>query len=141
MSWNGGAPIVQPFYSKLLERELGPARKKGKESSTRDENIAKSLQVVTEEIIIHLLNRMHKKVGSKNLCMTGGVAMNSVANGKITRETPFENVYIPAGAADNGTSFGAAFHVWNRVLGSRVLLCKITHIGVVGLMMMSASKL
>ena len=65
MSWNGGAPIVQPFYSKLLERELGPARKKGKESSTRDENIAKSLQVVTEEIIIHLLNRMHKKVGSK----------------------------------------------------------------------------
>ena len=43
--------------------------------------------------------------------------MNSVANGKITRETPFENVYIPAGAADNGTSFGAAFHVWNRVLG------------------------
>jgi len=49
--------------------------------------------------------------------MTGGVAMNSVANGKITRETPFEEVYIPAGAADNGTSFGSAFHVWNRILG------------------------
>jgi carbamoyltransferase len=49
--------------------------------------------------------------------MTGGVAMNSVANGKITRETPFEHVYIPAGAADNGTSFGAAFYIWNRVLG------------------------
>ena len=49
--------------------------------------------------------------------MTGGVAMNSVANGKITTYTPFKNVYIPAGAADNGTSFGAAFYVWNRVLG------------------------
>jgi carbamoyltransferase len=50
--------------------------------------------------------------------MTGGVAMNSVANGKITTATPFDNVYIPAGAADNGTSFGAAFYVWNRVLGN-----------------------
>jgi carbamoyltransferase len=49
--------------------------------------------------------------------MTGGVAMNSVANGKITRETPFDAVYIPAGAADNGTSFGAAYYVWNCVLG------------------------
>ncbi len=48
--------------------------------------------------------------------MTGGVAMNSVANGKITQQTPFERVYIPAGAADNGTSFGSAFYVWNRVL-------------------------
>lgn len=45
--------------------------------------------------------------------------MNSVANGKITRETPFQNVYIPAGAADNGTSFGAAFYVWNRLLGGK----------------------
>ncbi len=49
--------------------------------------------------------------------MTGGVAMNSVANGKITTQTSFKDVYIPAGAADNGTSFGAAFYVWNCVLG------------------------
>jgi carbamoyltransferase len=48
--------------------------------------------------------------------MTGGVAMNSVANGKITSQTPFKNVYVPAGAADNGTSFGAAFYVWNHLL-------------------------
>jgi carbamoyltransferase len=75
------------------------------------------LQVVTEEIIVHMLNRLQAKTGSKNICMTGGVAMNSVANGKITRLTPFEQVYIPAGAADNGTSFGAAFYVWNKLLG------------------------
>jgi carbamoyltransferase len=48
--------------------------------------------------------------------MAGGVAMNSVANGKITQNTPFKNIYIPAGAADNGTSFGAAFFIWNQLL-------------------------
>jgi carbamoyltransferase len=64
-----------------------------------------------------MLCRLHDKTKSKNVCLTGGCAMNSVANGKVTRETPFENVYVPAGAADNGTSFGAAFYIWNRVLG------------------------
>jgi carbamoyltransferase len=117
MSWNDGAPTVEPFHSERLERELGPMRKKGEEMTSRHDNIARSMQVVTEEIILHLLNRLHAKAKCPNVCMTGGVAMNSVANGKITRQTAFENVYIPAGAADNGTSFGAAFYVWNRVLG------------------------
>lgn len=117
MSWNDGAPMVEPFHSEKLEKELGPMRRKDEEMTARHDNIAKSLQVVTEEIILHLMNRLHAKAKCPNLCMTGGVAMNSVANGKITRETPFEHVYIPAGAADNGTSFGAAFYVWNRVLG------------------------
>lgn len=119
MSWNDGAPTIEPFYSAKLESELGIARSPKEEMTHRHENIAKSLQVVTEEIIIHLLNRLHAKSSSKNICMTGGVAMNSVANGKITSQTPFENIYIPAGAADNGTSFGAAFYVWNKTLGNR----------------------
>jgi carbamoyltransferase len=117
MSWNDGAPVVQPFHSALLEKEMGAMRQKGEEMTPRHDNIAKSMQVVTEEIILHMLNRLHDKTKCPNLCMTGGVAMNSVANGKITTATPFENVYIPAGAADNGTSFGAAFYVWNKVLG------------------------
>ena len=119
MSWNNGAPIVEPFHSKKLTEELGPMRSKNVTLTSKHENIAHSLQVVTEEIIIHLLNRLHTKTNCKNLCMTGGVAMNSVANGKITRLTPFKNVYVPAGAADNGTSFGAAFYVWNKLLGNR----------------------
>ena len=118
MKWNDGAPVVEPFHSQRLVDELGPMRRKDEEMTGRHDNIAKSLQVVTEEIIIHLLNRLHEKTKSDNLCMTGGVAMNSVANGKITSHTPFKDVYIPAGAADNGTSFGAAFYVWNRVLGN-----------------------
>ena len=117
MKWNEGAPTVEPFYSPKLEEQLGPKRKKEDELTHRHENIAKSLQVVTEEIILHLLERLHLKCKSTSLCMTGGVAMNSVANGKITSLTPFNNVYIPAGAADNGTSFGAAFYIWNRLLG------------------------
>lgn len=117
MAWNDGAPVIEPFFSPLLEKELGLARDPKDEMTQRHDNIAKSLQVVTEEIIMHMLCRLHDQTKAKNLCMTGGVAMNSVANGKITRETPFENVYVPAGAADNGTSFGAAFYVWNRLLG------------------------
>lgn len=116
MKWNDGAPVIEPFHSQKLIDELGPARLKGEEMTERHDNIARSLQVVTEEVILHMLNRLHDHTKSKNLCMTGGVAMNSVANGKITTQTPFENVYIPAGAADNGTSFGAAFYVWNRIL-------------------------
>ncbi len=119
MNWNDGAPLVEPFHSRRLEKDLGPMRRKGEEMTSRHDNIARSMQVVTEEIILHLLNRLHDKVKTPNLCMTGGVAMNSVANGKITRETAFENVYVPAGAADNGTSFGAAFYMWNRILGGQ----------------------
>lgn len=117
MNWNEGAPSIEPFYSQKLVKKLGPARGAREEMTHRHENISKSLQVVTEEIILHLLNRLHAKSLCKNLCLTGGVAMNSVANGKITSRTPFKQVYIPAGAADNGTSFGAAFHIWNRQLG------------------------
>jgi carbamoyltransferase len=117
MLWNDGAPLVKPFHSRRLETELGPMRQSHEELTPRHDNIAKSLQMVTEEMILHLLQRLSKRTKSKNVCLTGGCAMNSVANGKVTRETPFENVYVPAGAADNGTSFGAAYYVWNRVLG------------------------
>jgi len=89
----------------------------GEKVTSRPEDIARSLQTVTEEIIMHLLRRLHRRTKSPNVCLTGGVAMNSVAIGKVTRKTPFEQVYVPAGAADNGTSFGAALDVWCRTLG------------------------
>ncbi|QDS88878.1 Decarbamoylnovobiocin carbamoyltransferase [Rosistilla ulvae] len=116
MNWNDGAPVVEPFLTDRLVQELGPIRSSDAPVTKKHENIAKSLQVVTEEVILHMLERLHHQTGQTKLCMTGGVAMNSVANGKITEKTPFEEVYVPAGAADNGTSFGAAFYVWNRVL-------------------------
>lgn len=116
MLWNDGAPSVKPFHSKLMEDTFGldPACSSG--TTSHHENVAASLQCVTEEIIIHLLNELYNKYPCDNLCLAGGVAMNSVANGKIYRQTPFKNVFIPAGAADNGGSFGAAFYVWNNLL-------------------------
>jgi carbamoyltransferase len=116
MTWDGGNPKVEPFHSQLLEQRLGPARNFNDEVTKKHENIAASLQRVTEEIIFHLLNRLHVLRPSKNVVLVGGCAMNSVANGKVTRKTPFRHVFIPVGAADNGTAFGAAFHVWHHVL-------------------------
>lgn len=116
MSWDGGYPKVDPFHSRLLEERLGPARQPKDDLTNKHENIAASLQRVTEEIIFHLLNELHQAAPSDNAVLVGGCAMNSVANGKVTGETPFKQVYIPVGAADNGTAFGAAFHVWHRLL-------------------------
>jgi carbamoyltransferase len=117
MSWDGGNPKVAAFHSKRLEEVLGPPRGPKDELTGRHENIAASLQRATEEIIFHLLRRLHESAPNDNLVLVGGCAMNSVANGNVTRQTPFKNVYIPVGAADNGTAFGAAYHVWHRVLG------------------------
>ena len=117
MTWENGAPIVAPFHSDRLERELGPAREPRSEVTERHQDIAASLQAVTEEILFHLLVRLHERTRSDRVCIAGGVAMNSVANGKVTLNTPFKEVYVPGGAADNGTSFGAAFYVWHKILG------------------------
>ncbi len=116
MRWEGGNPHVAAFHSRRLEELLGPARDPREEITTHHENVAASLQRVTEEIIFHLLNELHAQTQQENLVMVGGCAMNSVANGKITRHTPFKNLYVPVGAADNGTAIGAAFDVWHRHL-------------------------
>ncbi|MBD2187080.1 carbamoyltransferase family protein [Pseudanabaena mucicola] len=116
MNWEDGAPTVAPFHSPELEKLLGPARQSQEALTEHHQNIAASLQVATEEIIFHLLRQLHQKFPSDNLCLAGGVAMNSVANGKISQNTPFKNIYVPVGAADNGTCIGAAFFVWNQIL-------------------------
>lgn len=116
MEREDGPPKIEPFHSHLLEKVLGPSRRPEEDCTSHHENIARSLQAVTEEIVIHLIKRLHMKTDLPRLCLGGGVAMNSVVNGKILRETPFEEVFVPAGAADNGTAIGAALHVWNRTL-------------------------
>jgi carbamoyltransferase len=117
MSWEAGNPKVDPFHSELLEERFGPPRRPNEELTPKHENMAASLQCVTEEIIFHVLNRLHEESPNENIVLVGGCAMNSVANGKVTRETPFRQVYVPVGAADNGTAIGAAFHVWHQKLG------------------------
>ncbi|MGA3212863.1 MAG: carbamoyltransferase N-terminal domain-containing protein [Terriglobales bacterium] len=117
MTWNDGEPLVGPVYSSKLEQLLGPARKPSEPVEPRHEAIAASLQAVYEEAAFHVLNRLHERTHLDNLCLAGGCAMNSVANGKVRERTPFRKVYIQPAAGDNGTALGAAYFVWNQVLG------------------------
>lgn len=80
-------------------------------------DVAASIQRVTEEIILKLVNSLHKETGLKKLCMAGGVALNSVANGRILRESPFEDLFIQPAAGDGGGALGAALHAYHGLLG------------------------
>jgi len=80
-------------------------------------DIAASVQLVTEEIILKMVNHAYKMTGSKNLCMAGGVGLNSKANGRILREGPFENVFIQPAAGDSGGALGAALYAYHVLLG------------------------
>ena len=117
MEWEGGSPTMGPLFTPELERLLGPARQPGEPLEARHENLARSLQAVYEECAFHVLNALSDLTRNPRLCLAGGCAMNSVANGKIRDNTPFREVYIQPAASDNGTALGAAYHVWNQVLG------------------------
>ena len=116
MTWDAGAPQMGLVFSPEMERLLGPQRTPGEPITARHEKIAAALQLMYEEAFFHLLNHVYKQVKIPNLCLAGGCAMNSVANGKIFHRTPFKEVYIQAAAGDAGGAIGAAFYVWNQTL-------------------------
>ena len=117
MEWSDGYPTLGRVYSPALEKLLGPPRDKDAPLTKRDENLARSLQAVYEECAFHILNGLWERTKNPRLCMAGGCAMNSVANGKVRANTPFEELYIQPASGDNGTALGAAYYVWNQVLG------------------------
>jgi len=80
-------------------------------------DIAASIQRVTEEVMLRLANSLHKETGLNKLCIAGGVGLNSVANGRILRETPFEELFIQPSAGDGGGALGAALYAWHGLLG------------------------
>ena len=80
-------------------------------------DVASSIQAVTEEIMIKLATSVQKRTGLKNLCLSGGVALNSVANAKILRDAGFEQIYIPPGPGDDGGAIGAALWAYHHLLG------------------------
>ncbi|MDQ4098560.1 MAG: carbamoyltransferase [Actinomycetota bacterium] len=96
---------------------LGPPRRPGEDITERHMDIAASAQLVLEDVVLHLLRALHRRTGEKNLCLAGGVAFNSVMNGRILRESPFERVYIQPVAGDAGCSLGAAYLTYHGVLG------------------------
>lgn len=109
-------PIVAPLFSSYMEEQFGSVRKKEEPLSQYHKDMAASIQRVTEELIFHILNHLQKKTGLSTVCIAGGVAQNSVANGKITRNTGFKQVYIPSAGHDAGISMGAALYVHNQLL-------------------------
>jgi len=82
-------------------------------------DIAASVQKVTEEVILKMCNHLYRETGLTNLCMAGGVALNSVANGKIVKETPFKNLWIQPAAGDSGGALGAALYLYHQILGNK----------------------
>jgi len=80
-------------------------------------DIASSIQKVTEEVLLHMARALHQETGKTRLCMAGGVALNSVANGRILRETPFTELYVQPAAGDGGGAVGAALYANHQLLG------------------------
>ncbi len=96
----------------------GPERSPETKLTQREMNLARSVQEVTEMAMLRMANHLHKETGETNLCLAGGVALNCVANGRILRETPFENIWIEPAAGDAGGALGAALSVWHQYLGN-----------------------
>lgn len=95
----------------------GPARKPGELLTQRHMDLASSVQVVTEEVMLKLARSAAAETGLKNLCLAGGVALNCVANGKVLRDGSFENIWIQPAAGDAGGALGAALSAYHGFLG------------------------
>ena len=126
--WDGGAPVVGTLYSPALVDLLGPARGPEEELSQRHRDIARSVQAMYEEAFFHLLSYLHGRYKLDALCLAGGCAMNSVANGKVYARSPFRRLYVQAAAGDAGGAIGAALVAWQRVrAGAGAARSPMTH--------------
>lgn len=112
-----GHPTVAPLYSPALVRRLGVPRRRHAELTQRDKDLARSLQACLERVYFHILRDLHKRAGCDRLCLAGGVALNSVANGLVLEHTPFREVFVQPAASDDGTALGAAYWALHQVLG------------------------
>ncbi len=96
----------------------GPPRRPESALTQREMDLAASVQVVTEEIMLRMARHVHRETGQKNLCLAGGVALNCVGNGRLLREGPFEGLWIQPAAGDAGGAVGVALAVHHKVLGN-----------------------
>jgi len=97
----------------------GPPRKPESDVTQRDMDLARSVQDVTEEVMLRMAKHIHCETGQKNLCLAGGVALNCVGNGRVLREGPFENIWIQPAAGDAGGAVGAALFAWYQYLDNQ----------------------
>lgn len=112
-NYPAGLTMTNRYFHTLFG---GPPRKPESRITQKDMDIARSIQDVTEEVMLRIARYAHKMTGEKNLCLSGGVALNCVANGRILREGPFESIWIQPAAGDAGGALGAALYAWYQYL-------------------------
>ena len=113
-SYSQGLRMTNGAFDKLLG---GAPRKPESQITQREMDLARSIQVITEEVMLKMTGYAYKETGMKKLCMAGGVALNCVANGRVLREVPFEDIWIQPAAGDAGGALGIALALWHRYLG------------------------
>lgn len=112
MSYFNYATGLTMTNNKFAQLFGGPVRKSETDISQKEMDMARSIQAVTEEVVLRLARSIHKEQGGDNLCLAGGVALNCVSNGRLLREGPFKNIWIQPAAGDAGGSLGAALVTW-----------------------------
>ena len=112
--YSHGLTMTSPKFHALFG---GPPRKPESRLGTREMDLAASIQVVTEEIMDRMARHAHELTGSKRLCLAGGVALNCVANGRLLRDGPFDEVWIQPSAGDAGGALGVALWMHHQMLG------------------------
>ena len=113
-SYSQGLRMTNGMFDKLFG---GPPRKPESQITQREMDLARSIQVITEEVMLNMARYVHRETGMKHLCLAGGVALNCVANGRVLKEVPFEQIWIQPAAGDAGGSLGVALAIWHRYLG------------------------
>ncbi|HUC61862.1 MAG TPA: carbamoyltransferase C-terminal domain-containing protein [Alphaproteobacteria bacterium] len=117
--WRGGAPSTGILFAPALETLLGPARAPDAPLEQRHKDIARSVQAMFERAVFHLYRILHARHGLDAIAISGGCGFNSVANGRLYRETPFKRAYIQSAAGDAGGAIGAAVFTAQRLAGTR----------------------
>ena len=110
-----GFTMTSRAFDELFE---GPPRTPESPLTQREMDLAASVQVVTEEIVLRMARHVHRETGMRNLCLAGGVALNCVANGRLLREGPFERLWVQPAAGDAGGALGVALAIHHKVLGA-----------------------
>ena len=116
MTWDQGSPVIGRVFSDEFARLFGPPRAPGAALSDRERDIAASLQLRLEEVAFHILHHLHERTGLTDLGLAGGVAYNSVMNGKILLNTPFKRIFVQPAAGDSGTALGVCYQIYNGLL-------------------------
>jgi len=114
-SYDYGLKMTNANFEKLFDL---PVRNLKEPIQKKQQDVAASIQKVTEEIMLKMANFLYQKTKQKNLCLAGGVALNCVANGRILRETDFENIFIQPAAGDAGGAVGVAMYIYNSLLNN-----------------------